>query len=152
MKRQFSFRFFGLMLAVVGTLALSGHFLHAHQLKRNAGYLLQQSQQAVERNDLPNALRYLSHYLSLRPTEPMQRAQYAVLLAKQAKTSKEKVQAFLALERAFRDYPDLDQDLLDDPEIPSSLKSDNKHVSDFAGDLRDIRRVTARIAMDLHQY
>jgi len=55
MKRTLNFRFLGLVLAVVTITAVSGHFLRAWQVRRNARYLVAQAGQAVNEKDFPKA-------------------------------------------------------------------------------------------------
>lgn len=152
MKRQLNFKFLGLLVLVVGAVAVGGHFLHAHQVKRNAGYLLKQSHEAVAKKEYSNALRYLAHYLTLRPDDAVARARYGVMHAQQAKSSKAKTQAFLTLERAFRDDPDLDQKLRESPELQEDARGEDKENAAIAKDQMSARRRAALLAMDLYQF
>lgn len=152
MKRQLSFRFLCVLVALTGTAAVGGHLLHGHQVKRHAGYLLTQSKNALAEKDAPAALRHLSHYLTMRPEDAQARARYGLLQAKQAKFPKQFEQAFLTLERAFRDDPDLVQSLRDDAGVQEELKNESKEVAALANDLLKVRRRTIELAMLLRQF
>ena len=152
MKRQLSFRFLAVMIVSMGILAVTGHLLHGHQVKRNAGYLLARSKQATADKDVPTTLRYLTHYLSLRPDDARTRARYGILLASIAESPRETEAAFLTLERALRDDQNLEQALRDDPEIAEELRSPDKEVLAVAKDLTQVRRKTANLAMSLELF
>ncbi len=100
-------------------LALAGvgvHFLHAYQVARNAGVLLDQADQArqdadkaknagdaVKTNDsLAKAADYLSRYLGFHPDDAGAVAKLGLVLEEQARSPSQKQRAFLVLDKAVR--------------------------------------------------
>lgn len=151
-KRQLNVRFLCVLVAAAGVVAVTGHLLHGHQVKRNAGYLLAQSKRATAEKDVPTAVKYLVHYLTLRPDDARARARFGLILANHAKTRREKVQAYLTLDRALQDDRNLEKTSRDDPELALERKDENKEVAALAEDLTRVRRRAAELAMEISQY
>lgn len=150
--RQLNLRFLCLLVAAAGTAAVTGHLLHGRQVKRNAGYLLDQSKRATADKDVPTAVKYLVHYLTLRPDDARARARFGLILANHATSHREKVQAFLTLDRALQDDPNLETALRDDPELAEERKNPNKEVAALAEALTRVRRRAAELAMGISQF
>jgi tetratricopeptide (TPR) repeat protein len=120
-----------LLLALAVGLGLFGvgvHFLHAYQVKRNAGLLLEHARKAraAEKSEL--AEMYLRNYLELVPGDAAVQYEYGLVLeesARQAKTHRYALmeKAYFALDRAVR--------LDDRPEV---------------------RRRAIQVAMDIHLF
>src|SRR5262249_34867212 len=58
-----------LLLVLTVLFGVGVHFLHAFQVKRNAGALLAQANQAEQDGDLEQMTRYLGHFLAFEPTD-----------------------------------------------------------------------------------
>src|SRR5262249_575767 len=98
------------VLVVTGSalaLGLAVHFLHAFQVRRNAGILLSQAEKAEWEGQISKAIDYLHRYLSLAPQSHQALAKYGTLLADPsvAKTRRAFEKAYLALEQALRREP-----------------------------------------------
>jgi tetratricopeptide (TPR) repeat protein len=98
------------VLVVLGSalaLGLAVHFLHAFQVRRNAGILLSQAEKAESAGQIPKAIDYLHRYLSLSPQSHEALARYGTLLADPsvAKTRRALEKAYLVLEQALRQEP-----------------------------------------------
>ena len=100
-------------------LALAGvgvHFLHAYQVARNAGVLLDQADQARQDADkakkagnaakaadsLAKAADYLGRYLGFHPDDAGAVAKLGLVLEEQARSPSQKQRAFLVLDKAVR--------------------------------------------------
>jgi len=94
------------VLAVVVIIILAGvYLLHAGQVSRQAGLLLQEADQAAAEKDLPRSRDYLERYLRLKPTDGVVLRRYALLLDQTARGQSEKIRAYLTLEDALRAAP-----------------------------------------------
>lgn len=114
MRRVLDLRFLAVFTGILLALGVTLHFLHAHQMARNADALLRQGESALEEGNVDQALVYFSHYLTFRRDQgALTRedgpalANYALTLAQQAQTTVQRVQAVLALEEALRIDPSL---------------------------------------------
>jgi tetratricopeptide (TPR) repeat protein len=156
MNRQINFRFLGVMVAILAVVAVTSNVLHGYQVKRNAGYLLAQAKKAQlgEKPDVPAAMKYLNHYLTLRPEDAAARARFVAILGGRAKHYKEKEQAYLAIEKLFRDHPGVEQALRDDPALAAERdqKAENPHLAATAADQMNLRRRAAELAMEIAQF
>src|SRR6516162_4894421 len=63
-KKKPNFKFLVCLLAGTALAAIGVHFLHAFQVKRNAGALLHQADQAEKEGNLRRAADYLIQYLA----------------------------------------------------------------------------------------
>src|SRR5580658_6876413 len=81
MKKRLNLKFLACMFLGVVTFAAGVHFLHAFQIRRNAGAFLALSEEAEKKKDMPKAVDYLGRYLALVPEDKDARAQFALLLA-----------------------------------------------------------------------
>ena len=71
----------------MGTLLVAGvgiHFLHALQMRRNTGSLLERANRAQEEGDLDQALTYYTHYLASEPGDTAARAKFGLVLDQHA--------------------------------------------------------------------
>jgi tetratricopeptide (TPR) repeat protein len=128
MRKRLNVRFALILLASVAVLGTCSHFLHAYQVRRNAGAMLALADRA-ERDDPPQleqAADYLGRYLTLNPDDAAALSRYGLLLAdeKLATTGRAKVRARAVLEKVLYREP-------------------NNH---------DVRRRVARLSMDVGQY
>jgi tetratricopeptide (TPR) repeat protein len=96
------------LLAGAAAATIGVHYLHAVQIKRNAGALLRQANQAENEGNLPRAADYLVQYLALVPDDTETRAKYGLLLAdKRMVTSpRAAMRAFLFLDDVLRRVPE----------------------------------------------
>src|SRR5205085_9037554 len=80
------------------------HFLHAYQIRRNAGVLREQAESALALKDYQRAVTYFRQYLGFVPTDIDAFADYALLLThdKIATTQRARLHAFLSLESVLR--------------------------------------------------
>jgi tetratricopeptide (TPR) repeat protein len=91
------------LLACGAVLAVAVHLVHGFQVKRNArGLFLGQADRAEREGRLAQAADYLARYLSLEPGATDARARYGLLLDRLARTTPQRVRAFLVLEQALR--------------------------------------------------
>jgi predicted Zn-dependent protease len=93
------------LVAVAVPLFAAGagvYALHGAQVKRSAGILLQQAEQAEQEGDLGEALGYLGRYIALRPDDAEAAAKAGLIRADRVRDGREAQQAFLVLERAMR--------------------------------------------------
>jgi predicted Zn-dependent protease len=81
MKRRLNVKGLLVLLGGLVVFAVSTHFLHAYQVKRQAGSLLRQAERAEEQKNYPQAIDYLRRYLGVRPTDTEALARYGRLLA-----------------------------------------------------------------------
>jgi tetratricopeptide (TPR) repeat protein len=103
MNRRLNGRFLVIFLGASLLLVGGGHFLHAYQVQRNAGTLLERAGQAESDGDLAKALNYFSRYLGFRPDDIDAKARYGLILAKLSRSRLERERAFLVLESVLRD-------------------------------------------------
>jgi tetratricopeptide (TPR) repeat protein len=108
------------VLVALALLGVGVHFLHAFQVTRNSGVLLDQADQARKDADaakkagdqakadesLGKAADYLSRYLGFHPTDADALARYGLAAEELAKTPAQKGRAFLVLEKALRLAPE----------------------------------------------
>jgi len=104
-----------LMIGLVGgtILLLAGvHFLHAYQLERNAGALLEQAEEAQRDGLAGKAMGYYSQYLKYRD-DPQGYSELAILVTNIAEapdaTLRDRINAYHALEEAVRRHPELSE-------------------------------------------
>jgi tetratricopeptide (TPR) repeat protein len=117
MKRSFNVKFFAILVGAAACLAVGVHFLHAYQVRRSAGSLLEQARQAEAGGDLYNATELLNNYLGYVPGDIETLANYGLLLDKMSAPSvghsmdpRVRFRALLVLEKVLRieaDRPDL---------------------------------------------
>jgi tetratricopeptide (TPR) repeat protein len=125
MKRELNVRFFAFLIGATAFLAVGVHFLHGHQVKRNAKLLLDQALRAEEKGQLNQASELLSTYLVYVPDDQETLAKYGFLLeGMSGRNPAMRVRAFMVLEKALR------------------LDPGNQEV----------RRRAVRMAMDLGRY
>lgn len=126
MKKRLNIKYLGGLVGVAVLFCTSVHFLHAFQVKRNAGSLYTQALQMEEEGDLNQAADYLSRYLGLVPGDTEARARYGLLLSQEKMLTwpKARDRAFLVLQDVLRREPQR----------------------------QDVRRRSARLALDLQRF
>lgn len=103
MKRQFNIRFFAIFTVVCLLIGGGAAFAHSYQTRRHADYLVKRGHEAEEKGELDKAADYYVKYLAFRPDDAAARGRFGMIQAKRAVTPKQKLAAFLTLERALRD-------------------------------------------------
>jgi tetratricopeptide (TPR) repeat protein len=108
MKKRVNLKFAGCLLGLLLVAAPGTHFLHAYQVRRNAGVLLDQADFWEKKGDLSQAAFYLGNYLSLEPGNVDVLARYAKLLANDelAKSYRARLRAYDMLGQVLRRAPD----------------------------------------------
>lgn len=107
MNRQLNARFLAVLLLTATAVGVGAYFAHGYQVRRNAGYLLAKGEEAEKNQKDALALSYFARYLALRPDDARARGRHGTLQAKSATTKRAKERAYLTLERALRDDPEL---------------------------------------------
>lgn len=105
MNRAVNFKFLACLLGAAVASGTGVHFLHAYQVKRNAGALLEQANRAEKEGRSDQAAEYLSHYLAYAPADNDARARYAFLLDRSAKSRRAQERVFLLFERVLEREP-----------------------------------------------
>jgi tetratricopeptide (TPR) repeat protein len=106
MKNQVHWKRLSIFLG--GMILLGGgiHFLHGHQMRRNAPALLQQADRCETEKNLEDAAFFLHLYLQRVPSDTDARARYVVMQTKLARTPKDLRGAYNGLEDFLRSHPD----------------------------------------------
>jgi tetratricopeptide (TPR) repeat protein len=107
MKRQINIRFFILSSVTLIAIGVSAYFAHGYQSRRHADYLVKRGQENEDAGARDLALDYYRKYLAFRPSDGAIRGRVGIILASNAVTLRQKEAAFLTLERALRDDPNL---------------------------------------------
>lgn len=107
MRRQVNTRFLLWTLGTVVVSAVLVHFLHAFQVRRNTGALLQQAQSALDKGDRGRALHYWRQYLVLEPDDLEVLIKYGLGLDESAGPS-ERFEAWRVLNRVLARDPQRD--------------------------------------------
>jgi pentatricopeptide repeat protein len=102
MKRSINLKAILILLLSSVAVGVGTHFVHALQMKRNAGQLLEEATQAEADGHTDVAIATLRVYLELNPTDNDALIRYGLLLSKAATSTGARTRAFLALEKAFR--------------------------------------------------
>jgi tetratricopeptide (TPR) repeat protein len=124
-KRSLDIRFLVIFLVLVAVLGGGTHYLHGYQVKRNAAVLLAQANLAEQENDVKRFRTYLARYITFRPDDLEAATRYGLLLDREAKTPRDKYDAFLQLDSVIRRDPN--------------------------GDRREVRRHAAELALALNR-
>ncbi|MCI0640926.1 MAG: tetratricopeptide repeat protein [Gemmataceae bacterium] len=101
MRRALNLRVLLWTLAGIVVVGVCVHFVHAFQVKRNAGALLEYAERAKEAGKPDQALTYYAHYLALEPNDADARARLALTLDRHAAPS-DRFRVVLALEEALK--------------------------------------------------
>ncbi len=109
MKRQLNSRLLLLVAGAVVALATAVHFVHAYQVRCNAGALRRQAEWALEKKDLARAVDYLNQYLTMEPGDVEALALLGRTLDNLG-TPTARMRAFLVLDDVLRREPDRDAD------------------------------------------
>jgi tetratricopeptide (TPR) repeat protein len=102
MRRTLDVKFLACLVGVMLLFAVSIHFLHAYQVKRNVNSLLRQADRAEEEGNGEQLTKYLGRYLARVPTDTEALARYGRILDKLAATPDERLRALLVLEQVLR--------------------------------------------------
>jgi tetratricopeptide (TPR) repeat protein len=105
MKRTLNLRFLLWTLAVLVLTSVAVHYVHAAQMRRNAGALLERAARASEAGDLDQALTYYAHYLLYEPDDVAALAKSALILDQKANSPEDWLRAKNALDRVLRRAP-----------------------------------------------
>src|SRR4051794_38233771 len=105
MRRRLRGRLLLWTLAGLGVCAAVVHGLHAFHPRRNAPAILRQADRAIEREQYPQALTFLTHYLTCVPNDVDALAKQAGIQDKLARTRSDKVRALASLEQVLRRLP-----------------------------------------------
>ena len=79
-RRQINLKFVLALMVSVGVLATAVYFVHAYQVEREAGILLQRAERAAEENKIDQAIGYLERYLGFVPSDNDALARFGDLL------------------------------------------------------------------------
>jgi tetratricopeptide (TPR) repeat protein len=111
MRRSLNYKFLLGLLAGTAVFGTGVHFLHAYQVRRNAGALLTRAEQAEKAGDNAQALDYYRRYLGFVPKDTEALARYGLLLAdeKVATTPRKRIEALLVLDRVLGQEPGRDE-------------------------------------------
>lgn len=104
--RRVNMRFFSVLLAVSGALAVSLFLLHTWQMQSMENRFLDQAGIAQRDGEHGKAIRLLQRHLRIVPGDLIALTDLAFLLHETAETPREKQLALLSLERALRYKPD----------------------------------------------
>jgi tetratricopeptide (TPR) repeat protein len=97
-----------LLIGLIVTIVLLGtgvHFLHAYQIKRQAGVLYRQALRAEEEGRSADVAKYLDTYVRLEPTDTDALEKLGLALVKEAKSPRELLFAYGRLEQVVRQDP-----------------------------------------------
>src|SRR5258706_14532570 len=82
--RRVNLKILGIALVSILILALGVHFLHAYQIKRNAGVFLDLADREEMNGIKSKAIEYLQRYLVYNPDNKEAQAKRAILIAEQS--------------------------------------------------------------------
>jgi tetratricopeptide (TPR) repeat protein len=100
MRRKINLKAVLILSLSAAALGVGVYFVHGFQVRRNAKGVLEQALQAERDGQTKEALDYYEQYLGLAPDDNDALAKYALLRSRNVKTPRERVQVYLALERA----------------------------------------------------
>jgi tetratricopeptide (TPR) repeat protein len=98
-------RFLFGLIAALAVMGVSVHYLHAYQNRRSAPDLLAIADREEAESNHGTALRALTRYLALVPSDGETRARHGLLFARLARTPEDQWQAYLTLEEILRQDP-----------------------------------------------
>jgi tetratricopeptide (TPR) repeat protein len=102
MKNRVNVKAVIILLGTFAALAVGIHFLHAYQVKRNAGEVYAQALAMQEEGRLAEAVDYLDQFLGLAPGDNEALARLGILRDDLAKTPRARARAFIILEQVLR--------------------------------------------------
>lgn len=105
MRRTFNVRFFLVLLGTMFVVAGASHALHSHQVRRNAGLLLEQAARAEEQGQLQQAAGTLANYLAFVPEDTDALARYGLTLERLPSSAATRQRAHSVLEQVLRRAP-----------------------------------------------
>jgi cellulose synthase operon protein C len=123
-------RFLAFWFLAAILLAVTAHFVHAYQTKRNSGILLEKARQLKQDGKFGDAVAYYGRYVRLTPQDTDGLAEYGIALSEHTNAHG---QALLILEQVLRrepNYPNARRKL-----VNSAMASG--HFTDAAVHLRD---------------
>lgn len=106
MNVTLSIRFLVRLVILFGIIGVSIHLIHRRQASKQAQAFLHQADEAQKKGDLERAISYLSRYLVFERSDSNARARMGFAMARLAKRTDEKEEAFLVLEQVLRDDPE----------------------------------------------
>jgi tetratricopeptide (TPR) repeat protein len=108
MRKTVNWRYAAFMAGSLAVLGTATHFLHAYQVKRTAGGMLERAGRVEADGQLELAADYLGRYLSLKPDDMDVLAKYGSLLAddRLATTPKAKARAWFVLNKVLYREPE----------------------------------------------
>jgi tetratricopeptide (TPR) repeat protein len=102
MRRRLNIRLLAITGAVVVATAGAVHALHTAQVRRQATALLRQAEQAKAQGLHARSAQYFEAYLAYVPTDTAALAEYGLVLARAAKTARDRFRALEVLEQVLR--------------------------------------------------
>ncbi len=105
MRKQLNVRLLCWTLASLVVVGTCVHFLHAFQVRRNAGTLLRQAERALAKEQFARAAGYFNHYLVYEPGDNDAFVAYALALDRVHAAPAGRFRAFLEMEQALRRAP-----------------------------------------------
>src|SRR5262249_44886347 len=107
MSRKLNFKRLGLSLVIVLAAGVAVHFLHGHQVRRNASMFLTQADAAAAEGDGAQALQHLDHYLACEPGDTAALVKYVELMQsdKLPRSPRRTVRVLEVMEQVLRREP-----------------------------------------------
>jgi tetratricopeptide (TPR) repeat protein len=102
MKTFVNFRFLAVLILALAVAGAAVHGLHVLQLRRHAGFLLEQAHRAAEDKEYPLAVSRFQQYTSLEPGDSDALAEFGLLLADLG----QRKAASATLEKVLRSQPE----------------------------------------------
>src|SRR5262245_36274485 len=93
------------LLTVALILGIGIHYVHAYQVKRQAGALLRRAERAEAQGQLDRTASYLSQYVAFAPGDHEAMVRYGAALSRLAQSPKARVQALAVLEQILLTDP-----------------------------------------------
>src|SRR5207253_2082126 len=105
MRKTLNLKFLGCLLGGIAVAAAGVHFLHGHQLRRNAGALLREATWAEEQGEFEQAGQAFRQYLALVPGDTDALAQYGLMLDTRATTDRDRHRTMAVLQQVMAREP-----------------------------------------------
>jgi tetratricopeptide (TPR) repeat protein len=102
MRRRLNTKLFICLLIALVAMGTGVHFLHAYQVRRSAGDLLDEAAIAEEEGRNADAAKLLNHYLGYVPDDVDALARYGLVLDKLPPTQNIRLRAFLVFDQVLR--------------------------------------------------
>src|SRR5258708_5837021 len=95
MSKQLNVKLLAWTMALGAFVSVGVFFLHAYQVRRNAGVLLRRAEEARAEGRLDKALTFLSDYVALAPEDTDALATMTIMIDESAKTPRGRMRSFL---------------------------------------------------------